>query len=329
MQKMFAFAVLVGALLAPALVRADELFNDRAQASHVNVSALWHWLTAPKQVAAAEQDFTRIAPAAGEEEAAASEGEGHDEAAAEGEGEHKPKKAKSGKDLTGKPSIPQVVIGGEVVVTKQAQRDQDVSASTPPSLKGPANTSMLEQRATIKTYAHSPTRGPSNARINVVLFEDLSCNQCMPYMAKVDTALQTYASDTRVIFVNAPTLKFQDTNQPAFYGKIAARMGVFWPFRAKLIANPPANDGALFDDLMASGVKMTDARMLMLTDARRFYRELDGDALLAESFRVNKPPVVYVNGIRLGEGGLPLEQLEGVLSYVHQRIELKLGEPPQ
>lgn len=331
---MFAFAVLVGALLAPALVRADELFNDREQASHINVSALWHWLTGPVKVSSAQDsliDFGGIAPAAGEEEAAAApEGEGHSEAAAEGgEGEHKPKKAKSGKDLTGKPSIPTVVIGGEVVVTKQAQRDQDVSSSTPPSLKDKRMTEMLEQRATIKTYAHSPSRGPSNARINVVLFEDLSCTQCMPFMAKVDTSLQAYASDTRVIFVNAPTLKFQDTNQPAFYGKIAARMGVFWPFRAKLIANPPASDEALFDDLMGSGVKMTDARTLMLTDARRFYRELDGDALLAESFRVNKPPVVYVNGIRLGEGGLPLEQLDGVLSYVHQRIELKLGEPPE
>lgn len=320
MQKTLAFALLLGAVVVPACLHADELFDDRAHSVRFSLAGLWEKLWEPRGVHA-EAVLAAIAPAAGDE--------GHGEPA-EGEGgEHAAKKSHTGKDLTGKPSIPTVMIGGQAVVTSKDQRAKDVSASTPPGLKGPATTAMLEQRARIKTYAHSPVSGPSNARINVVLFEDLSCNQCMPFVAKIDTALQAYASDTRVTFVNAPTLKFQDTNQPAFFGKIAAKMGAFWTYRAKLIANPPADDAALFNELIDSGVKLADARSMMLADARRFYRELDGDALLAESFRVNKPPVVYVNGIRLGEGGLPLESLDNVLSYVHKRIELKLGEPPQ
>lgn len=319
MQKTVFFAVLLGVLLAPAWVRADELFDDRAQAVRYSPQALLDLIWQPT-AAASDAALAAIAPAAGE---------AHETVAAEEGGGHAAKSSKGGKDLTGKPPIPTVMIGGEAVITRDMKRARDISASTPAGLKSPATTALLERRAQIKTFAHAPVRGAANAPIRVVLFEDLSCTQCMPYVAKVEAALLPYVSNTRVVFVNAPTLKFQDTNQPAFYGKIAARMGVFWKYREMLVNDPPANAGALFDALVASGVTLAEARSMMLNDARRFYRELDGDALLAQAFRVNKPPVVYVNGIRVGEGGVPLEQLDNVLKYVQQRIDLHLGEPPQ
>jgi hypothetical protein len=66
----------------------------------------------------------------------------------------------------------------------------------------------------------------------------------------------------------------------------------------------------------------------MLSEARRFYRELDGDTQQARALGMGNTPGVLVNGIRLGDHGLPLTLLPDVLTYVRNRIHAGMAEPP-
>lgn len=259
---------------------------------------------------------------------AAAEGSG--EAKAEGGhggGEAKPEGAHAGGKNDPLPAFPTVTIGGKQVVTHAMQVADDVSASTPVGLRERGMDEVLNHRANIVPYAHNPIKGSVDAPIQVVLFEDLSCATCLPTLGKIDAALADYASKTQVIHVHTPSKNFQDTNLPAFYGKVAQRQGKFWEYRAALIAANAVDDKVVFDLLLKTGSRERDVRALMVSDARRFYRELDADVTLARNFAVGKPPVVFVNGIRMGSGGLPLDKLGDVLTYVSQRISRGLPEP--
>lgn len=253
--------------------------------------------------------------------------DGHGTPAATGKSEGQ--KSFTGKVVGAPPPLPVVTIGGQAIISKAQSLANDVSDTTPKDLKTPAMQDYLSRRFQITAYAHSPRKGPVNSRIQVIQFVDFSCGQCMPELAKIDNVLRSSSETVLLTYVHAPTAHFQDTNMPAFYGKVASRAGVFWQYRDNLIQRNPTDSQAIFNELLNSGVSVRDARGLMLNEARRFYRELDADALLARAFGVSQPPVLFVNGIRVGEQGLPLDRLQDVLNFVNARIQRGLPEPPK
>ena len=280
------------------------------------------------------QQMAAIEPASG----AAPKEDAHGGGGKEGSGGgHEPKatgKSEGKKSFTGKtigaiPELPTVTIGGKSVISQAEKTANELNDTTPQGLRDSAMVQQLDRRFSVTPYAHSPRRGPKDAKITAIVFTDFSCGQCMPALAKIDAALGAVSETVQMIHIHAPTMRFQDTNMPAFYGKVAARGGVFWKYRDMLIQKPATDANVLFDNLITSGMNVGQARNLMLTDARRFYRELDADALLARSFSASNPPVVFLNGIRLGYGGIPLEKLTDVLTYLHQRIERGMNEPPK
>lgn len=275
---------------------------------------------ATEQRIAMDAELAAIEPAAGG-------GGGHGEPAAHGKSEGQ--KSFSGKDLTAAPELPTVTIGGKTVVTYAKSIENDLKAAMPEAFAKSSDKDFLERRFNITPYAHSPARGDPKAPIVVYQFTDLSCGQCMPELAKIDAALQDISGSIYIRHIHAPMERFQDTNMPAFYGKIADRGGLFWEYRANLIHENPSTSDAMFDLLVKTGVPIAEARSMMLTEARRFYRQLDADALLARTFGVGRPPTVFVNGIRVGDGGIPLDKLPEVLSYVNARLERDLPEPPK
>jgi type I restriction enzyme R subunit len=75
-------------------------------------------------------------------------------------------------------------------------------------------------------------------------------------------------------------------------------------------------------------LKERAVRQIMIWDARRFYRELDADQLLARHFALSTPPIFLVNGIQVGgTNGLPLTLLRDVIIYVQNRLNAELEEP--
>lgn len=285
----------------------------------------WFATTRTARLDVFDARLAAIEPAAGHGEAKPADGQSEPAAHGKSEGV----KSHTGKVIGAPPPLPAVTIGGKTIQTHSESIAGDLKAVTPKSLDNTFEQESLERRFSITPYVHSPSRGDPKAPVQVIQFADLSCGQCMPELAKIDAAIQDISGSVYIRHIHAPMERFQDTNMPAFYGKIADRAGVFWAYRANLIQHNPSTADAMFDELVKSGVAMPDARGMMLTEARRFYRELDADSLLARTFGVGRPPVVFVNGIRVGASGIPLDKLPDVLHYVTGRIERGLPEPPQ
>ena len=331
--------------LSPAYVQAEaELFPSTEVTASYDVWGLvkrtWDKVTVerhaqfqsaripePMAEIASEPFFANIEPAAGHGEEAKEEGGGHEAPTAHGKTEGA--KSFAGKTVGAPPPLPTVTIGGHAIITNAQRIAHDVADTTPDGLKSAILKDLLGRRFSVTPYAHSPQKGNPNASIKVIEFVDLSCGQCLPELAKIDAVLATVSESVMVTHIHAPTARFQDTNLPAFYGKIANKAGAFWVYRDNLIKDLPSDTNAIFDELVKSGMSIPEARTAMLTEARRFYRELDADALLARTFGVGKPPVLFVNGIRVGENGLPLDKLVDVLNYVNARLKKGMPEPPK
>lgn len=284
--------------------------------------------------------FNAIEPESGAPAPAdTSNGEGH--SSPEATGKSTQQKSFAGKDIGALPPLPKVKIGG-IMVTRQIEMTQAAEeASTPPELQRRDFTQVLTSRLPFTPFAHSPYIGSPTAPITVVIFEDLSCISCTETSKGINTALaevlappaiptsNSLISLTRVIWVHSTSSRFQPNNLPAFYSKVAGQYGKFWAFREALLNAPDREPNTLFALLAAQGIEPRIIRQVMLTEARRYYRELDGDVLQGHNFGIGSPPLVMVNGIRVGPSGIPLTLLPDVLNYVRNRYNAGLNEPPQ
>lgn len=268
-------------------------------------------------LAALDAAHALIEPAEG---APAAEGEAKPEGEAEGSS-HKPepKKAANGKVVSGEPDLPSVTIGGQTIITRRMQFDQELATATPPSLQNPDDTDALRHRLRITPYSHNPTIGPQDAAVTILEMTDLSCVPCAKAMAMVDKMMDANPGKVRVINLHNPLNQFNDVNLPAFYGKVAQRGGLFWQYRKALegLANPTPD--SYFETLVSVGMDRLQARRLLTTEARRFYRELDADATLCKQIGVGNPPHLYANGIHLGDNGINIDKLPDVMAYELKR----------
>lgn len=261
-----------------------------------------------------------------------------------GEGESHSKSTKPGAP----PPLPSVTIGGNVVETKVSALAKLQAATTPIALQTPNYKFMLERRIALTPYAHNPQQGQDQAtnvlklklipKIQVIELNDLACVSCLNEVAKLEPVLQDFSSSLVRTHIQVAKATQQDTNLPAFYGKVAARSGTFWAYRQALLvlagaqATPNAAATIAPDDaltaLLTTGLKERAVRQIMIWDARRFYRELDADQLLARHFALSMPPIFLVNGIQVGgTNGLPLTMLRDVIIYVQNRLNAELEEP--
>lgn len=298
----------------------------------------------------ATPSLNAIEPASGDASAeaeshATATPEAHGESAS-GHGEKKPE-PKKGKKLTATPPLPVVRIGGQVVERAKEAFATAEATVLPKALNDKRYPAQLQQRLALTPYVHSPRLGPANAQLSIIIMEDLACLSCTTASQQVSAAIEEFfqppatpavvsgstatavSITTQVVWVHAAASRFEPNNLAAFYGKVAARQGQFWVYRKKILEAPVRNTDTAFGILSALGLEPRTTRQIMLAEARRFYRELDGDAQLTRSLGVGNPPTVLVNGIRVGQHGLPLELLPDIIQYVKNRLNAGMIEPPR
>ena len=120
--------------------------------------------------------------------------------------------------------------------------------------------------------------------------------------------------------MHLPVDKYNFTNAAAFYGRLAFGAGEFWDYRQSLYNVSSATDNIFTEKLISVGVPEKEIRRMTRKNARQYYKELDADRTAVQSMGEHKPPVLYVNGIKIG-GSITLEQLESLMDY-----EIKLYE---
>lgn len=194
-----------------------------------------------------------------------------------------------------------------------------LSGNLPASLRTDAIQSTMADRRRLPLYAHAPARGQENAPVTLVEMMDLSCLQCMQRLREVEEVIQAHGKEIRHVYLHLPVDFYNSSNPAAFYGRVAQSMDIFWDYRDQLMNMNAFSENIFFEKLVQAGANPREVRRHMRDNARTFYRELDADTAAAKQLGEEKPPVFYINGIRV-DHHITTEQLSDLIEYeINQR----------
>jgi protein-disulfide isomerase len=142
---------------------------------------------------------------------------------------------------------------------------------------------------------NSPSRGPKNAPLTVVLFSDFQC----PFCGRVEPSLteleKAYPGKVRVVWKNFP-LSFHNNAKPAAEASMAANeQGKFWEMHAKLFANQQNLDAASLEKY-AKEIGLDMAKFKASTDSHKFAPQIEADTKQGSSLGVQGTPASFLNG---------------------------------
>ncbi len=164
---------------------------------------------------------------------------------------------------------------------------------------------------------NSPSLGPDDALVTVIMFSDLEC----PFCKDTHKIMVKMAQEKkiRLVFKHAP-MPFHQSAIPASLGAIsAAQQEKFWEFASMAFENQA--------DL--SGPKLTQFATKMGLDVERWKSDfgnkdaignIENDMVLARSVGVNATPTMFVNGVRI-VGAFPEAEFKKIIATQNKNAQ--------
>ena len=166
---------------------------------------------------------------------------------------------------------------------------------------------------------NSPSKGPADAPVVLVVFSDFQCPYCGQVPRVVDHLLQTYPTEVKVIYKEFPLLMHANALPAARAALAAQRQGKFWEMHDKLFANQgaltPENFKQFAHDL---GLDMANFEQDMASPAVQ--QQIDAEMQQGEAARVGGTPALFVNGKRVKN-----RSFGGLKQAIDQALQEKKG----
>jgi protein-disulfide isomerase len=161
--------------------------------------------------------------------------------------------------------------------------------------------------------ATGPVRGKPDAPITIVEFGDFQCPYCREAEASLQTVIDKYPNDVRLVFRHMPLADLHPNAVEAARAAICAdRQGKFWQMHDAMFKDQTA--------LSADALKTTASHLGL--DSQRFStcldnaadtsRVLGADAKAALDLGINSTPYFFIDGRPL-RGTAPPEQFEKII----------------
>lgn len=150
---------------------------------------------------------------------------------------------------------------------------------------------------------NSATKGPDDAPVTLVLFDDFQCPYCARLVPTLEKVIQAYPNQVRVVFKHFPLSMHKFARQAAAASIAARNQGKFWPLHDQLFANyNKLNDVKIRELAESVGLDMDRFDEDIKDPAMQ--REIDADMKLGTSSGVRGTPAVYINGVQLKDRSL-------------------------
>jgi protein-disulfide isomerase len=159
--------------------------------------------------------------------------------------------------------------------------------------------------------AGAPSRGPDDAKVNVVVFTDLDCPFCLRLEGRLRELQGLYPEKVKVLYKARPLPMHRNARLAARAAVAAQAQGKFWPLHDAMFAHQGSLERASLERYAAD----------VGLDMERFRRDLDdpatnaavsADGHDAEALNVTGTPTLFVNGRRL-VGARPMTELVGAV----------------
>ncbi|HEY5089618.1 MAG TPA: thioredoxin domain-containing protein [Polyangia bacterium] len=205
-----------------------------------------------------------------------------------------------------------VVLGGGYGLGRLATRDKDsttTSAANAAAMNQPAGPSDGVDR--IRVPLEGPSKGPANAKVNIVEFSDFQCPFCSRVVPTIEKIEKDYPKQVRIFFRHNPLPFHQNAPLAAEAAVAAEAQGKFWQMHDKMFANQQALDRAgLEKDAQEIGLDMGKFKTALDTHAGK--ARVDADLAAGKQIGVQGTPNFYVDGRNI-QGAQPYEEFKKVI----------------
>ena len=146
--------------------------------------------------------------------------------------------------------------------------------------------------------ADTPSKGPQNAPVVLVVFSDFQCPYCARLAPKLEQMLKQYPKSVRVVYKNFPLSSHKFAKQAAAAALAAERQGKFWEYH---------------DELLKSYRNLSDKKFVEIAqqlglDEAKFNKDRHDPAILekinlefkeGEALEIRGIPALFINGRRI------------------------------
>ncbi len=158
----------------------------------------------------------------------------------------------------------------------------------------------------------SPSRGPENAPVTLVVFSDFQCPFCASVNNTLQQVLAKYGKQVRLVYRNFPLSQIHpDAERAAEASLCAAEQGRFWEMHDLLLAQ----QGQLKEnDLKAKAaqVKLDTAAFAACLSSGRTADKVKRDQMDGYRAGVTGTPAMFING-RFLSGAVPLADIAKII----------------
>ncbi len=140
-----------------------------------------------------------------------------------------------------------------------------------------------------------PSRGPEDALVTIVEFNDLRCDDCKKVGSVIEKVLRKYPADVRHVFRHAPH-DDKESQDLARFAEAAHMQDKFWKVRTALETADQL--GNLKDMMTAATAAGADGQQLLASIQNKASADaVSGDVAAVDKFRGSAPaPILFVNG---------------------------------
>jgi protein-disulfide isomerase len=157
----------------------------------------------------------------------------------------------------------------------------------------------------------APAKGPATARITLVEFSDFECPYCSAAAAKVETILQAYPNDVRLVYKQYPLETHPHARMAAEASLAAHAQNKFWPMHDKLFANSRRlSDATVLASAKEIGLDL--ARFQSDLKSAKIKQTVEKDIADGTKAQVSGTPTLFINGRRYN-GPLEMVILKPIL----------------
>jgi RNA polymerase sigma factor (sigma-70 family) len=154
-----------------------------------------------------------------------------------------------------------------------------------------------------------PSRGPADAPVTIILFQDLVCPFCGKVLGTIDELMEQYPGKLRLVVKQLPV--HSQARLAAEASLAADAQGKFWELHDIMLAN---QDDLSRDAIVAYGKQagLDTAKLAKALDQHTYEGALETEMKAATEIGVRATPTFLINGQEM-RGALPADVFKGVI----------------
>lgn len=148
----------------------------------------------------------------------------------------------------------------------------------------------------------SPSRGPADAPVTIVMFSDFECGYCAEALATIAEIEREYDGQIRFVYKALPLDTHPNAMLAALVGHSAQRQGKFWPYHDRLFSGASIDEDTIVQYAGEAGLDLQ--QVAREVEALTSAPQIRADLRTAKRLKLRSTPIFFING-RMLPGARP------------------------